>query len=91
MVRLNSYRGDGMKKWGLFIILLIVLTGCRSTPFDGHSVIDWVDFIKWDCIEYDGIYSGVLADEKYIGEVNTINLPPNHLGLSIENNSPIFA
>lgn len=67
MVRLNSYRGDGMKKWCLFILLLIVLTGCRSTPFDGHSVIDWVDFIKWDGVEYDGIYSGVLADEKFIG------------------------
>jgi hypothetical protein len=57
-----------MKKWGLFILLLIVLTGCRSTPFDGHSIIDWVDFIKWEGIEYDGIYSGVLADEVFIGE-----------------------
>jgi hypothetical protein len=57
-----------MKKWGLFIILLIILTGCRSTPFDGHAVIDWVDFIKWVGIEYNGIYSGVLADEKFIGE-----------------------
>ncbi|MFB3165083.1 hypothetical protein ABLO26_27370 [Neobacillus sp. 179-J 1A1 HS] len=57
-----------MKKWGLFIILLILLTGCRSTPFDGHAVIDWVDFIKWEGIEYNGIYSGVLADEKFIGE-----------------------
>ncbi|WHX98237.1 hypothetical protein [Neobacillus sp. DY30] len=57
-----------MRKWGLFILLLLVLTGCRSTPFDGHSVIDWIDFIKWDGIEYNGIYSGVLADEKYIGE-----------------------
>jgi hypothetical protein len=57
-----------MKKWGLFILLLIVLTGCRSTPFDGHSIIDWVDFIKWEGIEYDGIYSGVLADEVFIEE-----------------------
>jgi len=31
-------------------------------------VIDWVDFIKWDGVMYDRIYSGVLADEKYIGE-----------------------
>jgi phage pi2 protein 07 len=57
-----------MKKWGLFILILIVLTGCRSTPFNGHAVIDWVDFIKWEDIEYNGIYSGVLTDEKYIGE-----------------------
>lgn len=57
-----------MKKYSIFILLLIVLTGCRSTPFDGHSVIDWVDFIMWDGIEYDGIYTGVLADEEFIGE-----------------------
>jgi hypothetical protein len=57
-----------VKKSSLFILLLIVLTGCRSTPFDGHTVIDWVDFIKWEDIEYNGIYSGVLADEKFIGE-----------------------
>ncbi|MFB3167142.1 hypothetical protein P5G62_008465 [Neobacillus sp. 179-C4.2 HS] len=57
-----------MKKSSLFILLLIVLTGCRTTPFGGHAVIDWVDFIKWEDIEYNGIYSGVLADEKFIGE-----------------------
>jgi hypothetical protein len=57
-----------MKKWGLFILIFIVLTGCRSTPFDGHTMIDWVDFIKWEDIEYNGIYSGVLADKKFIGE-----------------------
>jgi hypothetical protein len=57
-----------MKKWGLCILLLIVLTGCGNTPNGGHAVIDWVDFIKWEDIEYNGIYSGVLADEKYIGE-----------------------
>jgi hypothetical protein len=57
-----------MRKWGLFIFLLIILTGCRTTPFSGQAVIDWVDFIKWQDIEYNGIYSGVLADEKYIGE-----------------------
>ncbi|WP_419887414.1 hypothetical protein ACN6MT_18335 [Neobacillus niacini] len=57
-----------MRKWGFFILLLMVLTGCRSTPFDGHTVIDWVDFIKWEGIEYNGIYTGVLADEKYIGD-----------------------
>ncbi|WP_108672339.1 hypothetical protein [Peribacillus acanthi] len=57
-----------MKKWGMILVLLLVLTGCRSTPFSGHSVIDWVDFIKWDGIKYNGIYSGVLADESFLGE-----------------------
>ncbi|MGP7816395.1 hypothetical protein [Niallia sp. 01092] len=59
-----------MKKWSLFILLIIILTGCRSTPFDGHSEIeiDWVDFIKWDGKTYDGVYTGVLADKKLIGK-----------------------
>ncbi|MBS4215155.1 MULTISPECIES: hypothetical protein [Neobacillus] len=57
-----------MKNWAIFILIIFALTGCRSTPFDGHAVIDWVDFLKWDGIEYDGIYSGVLADEEYLGD-----------------------
>ncbi|MFC4799277.1 hypothetical protein ACFPA1_07895 [Neobacillus sp. GCM10023253] len=57
-----------MKNWAIFILIIFALTGCRSTPFDGHAVIDWVDFVKWDGIEYDGIYSGVLADEEYLGD-----------------------
>jgi hypothetical protein len=52
----------------MVVFILLLLTGCRSTPFDGHSVIDWVDFIQWDGKEYNGIHSGVLADKQYIGE-----------------------
>lgn len=50
------------------VLILLLLTGCRSTPFDGHSVIDWVDFIQLDGKEYNGIHSGVLADKQYVGE-----------------------
>lgn len=57
-----------MRRFNILILLLLLLVGCRSTPFDGHTIIDWVDFIKWNGIEYNGIYSGILADEKYIGE-----------------------
>lgn len=56
-----------MKKFGLLLVLVLLLTSCRSSPFGSHSVIDWVDFIKWDGITYDGIYTGALADKKYIG------------------------
>ncbi|QCJ42664.1 hypothetical protein FAY30_12505 [Bacillus sp. S3] len=52
----------------LFIVLMIILTGCRSSPFGQHVQIDWVDFIKWNGKTYDGIYNGALADAKYIGE-----------------------
>lgn len=52
----------------ILVCILLVLTGCRSTPFDGHIIIEWVDFIKWDGKEYNGIHSGVLADNRFVGE-----------------------
>lgn len=36
--------------------------------FERHIEIDWVDFIKLDGKEYDGIYTGVIADPEDIGE-----------------------
>ncbi|MEH7087010.1 hypothetical protein V7139_30535 [Neobacillus drentensis] len=54
------------KTVSLLILLVIVLSGCQT--HGQHAVIDLVDFIKWDDKEYDGIYSGVISDKKYIGE-----------------------
>jgi len=52
----------------LFIFLLFFLVGCRTYLLGGQSIIEWVDFVKWDGIEYDGINSGILADEQFIGK-----------------------
>ncbi|MET3194629.1 hypothetical protein [Bacillus sp. OAE603] len=52
----------------LFILLLFLLVGCRSNLLGGQAVIDWIDFVKWDGIQYEGIRSGILADEQFIGE-----------------------
>lgn len=52
----------------LFVLLLLLLTGCRPSAFGGQSIIDWVDFIKFDGKEYLGIHSGVLADTNDLGE-----------------------
>jgi hypothetical protein len=49
-------------------MVLFFLSGCRSSLFGSHTIIDWVDFIKWDGITYDAIYSGALADTKFIGK-----------------------
>lgn len=57
-----------MKRLNILILLLLLLVGCRSTPPSGHPYINWVDFVKWNGKEYEGIYSGILADEKFIGE-----------------------
>lgn len=59
-----------MKKRSLFvfILILLLLTGCRPSAFGGQIVIDWVDFIHFDGKEYNGIHSGVLADKSFIGD-----------------------
>ncbi|WP_251550676.1 hypothetical protein [Neobacillus muris] len=56
-----------MKRLALMIIMIFTLTPCKNIPLS-HSIIDWVDFVKWDEKEYLGIYDGVLSDEKFIGE-----------------------
>jgi hypothetical protein len=56
------------KLLGLLIVLMIILSGCRTSPFGKNVQIDWVDFLKWNGKVYDGVYSGVIADEKFIGE-----------------------
>ncbi|MCD7036448.1 hypothetical protein LRR81_19555 [Metabacillus sp. GX 13764] len=55
------------KKRSTFFLLVVLLTGCGN--LNSHSsIIDWVDFIKWDGKDYAGIDSGVLADPSFIGE-----------------------
>ncbi|MBV7508674.1 hypothetical protein KW850_26010 [Bacillus sp. sid0103] len=48
----------------LFIVILTILSGCQT--IGQRSVIDWVDFIKWDDKMYEGIYTGIIADQKFI-------------------------
>ncbi|MDR4947372.1 hypothetical protein [Neobacillus cucumis] len=54
------------KTFCLVFLFMFILAGCNS--FHQNAIIDWVDFVKWDGIEYDGIYNGVLADESYINK-----------------------
>lgn len=50
-------------------LLIVLLAGCQRSIFGGsHTIIDWVDFINWDDKEYNGIYTGVLADDSYVGK-----------------------
>src|SRR3954467_12899179 len=60
------------KTFSLCLLVMFILVGCRS-PLPQNVVIDWVDFVKWNGVEYDGIFNGVLADESFldkkIGEV----------------------
>lgn len=61
-----------MKKWIMLSFLLIYLAGCQ--PFmGGQAVIDWLDFIQWNGLEYNGVHNSEIADasfiEKEIGEV----------------------
>jgi len=52
----------------MVVLLLLLLAGCRSLPIGGHAIIDWVDFIKCNGKMYYGIHTGIVADEKFIGE-----------------------
>lgn len=56
-----------MKKLAIFILLLGTLASCKALPIRTHVEIEWVDFIKWNGKEYNGIYTAELADEKSIG------------------------
>lgn len=62
-----------MKKLMLLLAGLFFLSGCSGSVFNtltgSQSVIDWVDFIKWDGKSYEVIYDGILTDELYIGNV----------------------
>ena len=50
-------------------LLVILLAGCQQSILGGsHTKIDWIDFIKWDDMEYLTIYTGVLADDGYVGK-----------------------
>ncbi|MEH7613721.1 hypothetical protein [Gottfriedia acidiceleris] len=51
-----------------FIILPLLLVACRFTPSESQSIIDWVDFVRWNGVEYYGIQSGILANEDFIDE-----------------------
>lgn len=61
-----------MKKWSFLIAGLMLLGGCSNNFFNSitrtESIIDWVDFIKWDNKSYEAVYDAVLTDESYIGE-----------------------
>ncbi|MEE6449167.1 hypothetical protein RAH41_01190 [Gottfriedia acidiceleris] len=51
-----------------FIILPLLLVACRFIPSESQSIIDWVDFVRWNGVEYNGIQSGILSNEKFIDE-----------------------
>ncbi|SES01348.1 hypothetical protein SAMN04487944_11518 [Gracilibacillus ureilyticus] len=63
-----------MKRLGLLLISFLLLAGCQisggnnSGSTHSNTIIDWVDFLKWDDQEYSGIHSAVITDEQFIGE-----------------------
>lgn len=60
-----------MRKYALLVLLAALLAGCRSSGVpegSGTAAIDWVDFVKWNGVEYHGIHTGILADKSVIGK-----------------------
>ncbi|WP_217585873.1 hypothetical protein [Lentibacillus saliphilus] len=53
----------------IMLVALLFIAGCEGTlPQKGHTIIDWVDFVKINDIQYHASYSAVIADETFIGE-----------------------
>lgn len=54
----------------LLFISSIFIVACQpsSSSITSHTIIDWVDFVKIDDVQYEAIYSGVIADPDNIGE-----------------------
>lgn len=61
-----------MKRVRLFklsiILLPLLLVACRFTSTESQTIIEWVDFVRWNGVEYNGVQSGVLANENFIDE-----------------------
>ncbi|GGA67796.1 hypothetical protein [Ornithinibacillus halotolerans] len=62
-----------MKKLLPILIVPLFLYGCQSitqiNPNNQHIIIDWVDFIKWDGVEYNYLYDAVITSDESIGQV----------------------
>lgn len=57
-----------MKKITIVILLSLLLAGC----FLPETIIDWVDFVKFDDTTYMSNYSKELASEQALGEVVSV-------------------
>lgn len=63
-----------MKKVFVLCLCSILLMACHKTLSQQesrhqHTIIDWVDFLKIDGIQYESIQSGVMTSSDDIGEV----------------------
>lgn len=53
----------------LFIMSLFMLAACHHLDkTNSHVIIDWVHFVKINNKTYEALYTGVLMDEKYVGD-----------------------
>ncbi|UOQ44972.1 hypothetical protein MUN89_03200 [Halobacillus salinarum] len=59
-----------MKKILPVLILALFLTACQRPAPGGSSstVIDWVDFVKWDGVEYHRVNDRVLSSTDMLGD-----------------------
>lgn len=60
-----------MRKIMILLISSLFLVACQSdfnSSTNTHTIIDWVDFVKIDDIQYEANYSAVIADSTLIAE-----------------------
>ncbi|PID15451.1 hypothetical protein CSV63_06600 [Sporosarcina sp. P34] len=63
-----------MRKRILLLLVLLLLTACSFNPSPQHTVIDWVDFVKWNDATYGANYemNELKKDWETAGEVGEV-------------------
>lgn len=63
-----------MRKWMLLLPILLLLTACSFNPSPQNTIIDWVDFVKWNDTTYEANYemNEVKKDWETAGEVGEV-------------------
>ncbi|MUV37679.1 hypothetical protein JNUCC1_01485 [Lentibacillus sp. JNUCC-1] len=59
-----------MRLWVLmFAALAFITAGCDAQqPTEEHVIIDWVDFVKLNDVQYEASHTSVITDPSFVGE-----------------------
>ncbi|PIC86030.1 hypothetical protein CSV72_10215 [Sporosarcina sp. P20a] len=63
-----------MRKRMLLLPVLLLLTACSINPSSQNTIIDWVDFVKWNDATYEANYeiNELKKDWETAGEVGEV-------------------
>ncbi|PIC66748.1 hypothetical protein CSV71_08005 [Sporosarcina sp. P21c] len=93
-----------MRKRTLLLPILLLLTACSFNPSPQNTIIDWVDFVKWNDTTYEANYeinklnkdwetAGEIGEVKYIldGHAGTNHQTKNGDAAYLQKGTKLFA